>query len=528
MGISKNKKYIQKKSNKNKKRNFLVILITGFIANIHSINAIAANNETNITVGLTCGIIGWNNGKWEDISTNNGYLNSPWYTGEKGGINWTENENNKASRIWSDKYFDENSVNWVRFTYFSDELSRAPRTMVRHHRWKNVTSSQFTWTDDDRDQRWAQYLDKCSTKNGIPDIGPPSHDIETLAKDIVIEVINTSANNYKMALNFLPKSIFATGGKSLQSYQVDLTNVVQKELQQHNSDKPTAWLKGFSGINSPFQFKDTDHGEYGNWNSRHKGLLLGGTYKTESNEIFSIFGNHGEVNVDFQDQGGGEWRPTGSGFGMAIGRRFDKTNAGLVVSKTSFSGQHRRGLIPVGDFIGGSAKGNKSTTSYAASLKIRRQHEINGFLISPEISGTWNHNIDHAWEETGGVPFDIKYSNYSDNFLLTSIAIKLSKESQLSENYTFRPSIKTGWLADWDLNNQPARIRNIKNNQTISIAPDQKNEHGLLLEGTLKLTPTTPSHSRLGMDISYGIRLWEATKKDNDWQLSLGLSYQFE
>tara|TARA_B100001250_G_C19648154_1_gene721372 strand:- start:129 stop:299 length:171 start_codon:yes stop_codon:yes gene_type:complete len=29
-----------------------------------------ANNETNITVGLTCGIIGWNIGKWKNLSTN--------------------------------------------------------------------------------------------------------------------------------------------------------------------------------------------------------------------------------------------------------------------------------------------------------------------------------------------------------------------------------------------------------------------------------------------------------------------------
>ena len=90
------------------------------------------------------------------------------------------------------------------------------------------------------------------------------------------------------------------------------------------------------------------------------------------------------------------------------------------------------------------------------------------------------------------------------------------------------PSIKVGWLADWDLNNQPARIRNVKNSQTITINPDQKNEHGLLLEGGLKLSPTTQSKSRLGMEITYGTKLWESIQKDNDWQVSIGLSYQFE
>ena len=198
----------------------------------------AANNETNITVSLTCGIIGWNQGVWEDISTNSGYLNSPWYTGEKGGDDWTENKNNKASRIWSDKYFEKNSIEWVRFTYFSDELSLENRTMIRHHRWKNTTSSQFTWTDNSRQQMWAQYLGKCSAENGIPDIGIPSQDIETLAKDIVIETINTRENNYKMAVNFLPKSLFATGGRAIQAYQNDLTNRVQEQLQKYKGNKP--------------------------------------------------------------------------------------------------------------------------------------------------------------------------------------------------------------------------------------------------------------------------------------------------
>ena len=513
---------------RNKTRRLLYILVAVHLAHINSLKSIAANNETNITVGLTCGIIGWNTGKWEDLSTNSGHLNAPWYTGEKGGNNWTENENNKASRIWSDKYFAKNSITWIRFTYFSDEFSRSPRTMVRHHRWKNSTSSQFTWTDDDREQKWAQHLGQCSTENGIPDVGPPTQDIQTLAKDIVIEAINTSENNYKMAVNFLPKSLFATGGRAIQAYQNNLTNEVQEQLQQYQVDKLTSWTKGFSGTNSAFHFNNTVYGKYGDWNSRHKGFLLSGTYQTESNTIFSIFGNHGAIKINFQDLGGGSWAPTGNGFGVALRKRTENNYAGLVLSNTSFNGKHLRGLIPVGDFIGGSAKGNKRTTSYATALKLGRLNKVNGFSINPEISGIWNHNIDHEWTETGGEPFDLQYNNYSDNFLLTTIAIRLSKENKLSQNYFLMPSIKVGWLADWDLNNQPARIRNVKNSQTITINPDQKNEHGLLLEGGLKLSPTTQSKSRLGMEISYGTKLWESIQKDNDWQVSIGLSYQFE
>ncbi len=529
MGTSRNsRQYIQREAKGIRTWKLLSILIAANLANIHSLKALAANNETNITVGLTCGIIGWNNGKWEELSTNSGYLDAPWYTGKKGGNNWAENENNKASRIWSDKYFEQHSIDWVRFTYFSDELSRSPRTMVRHHRWKNSTSSQFTWTDEDRNQRWAQYIGQCSTENGIPDIGTPSQDIEILGKDIVIEATNTSENNFKMAINFLPKSLFATGGKSLQAYQNDLTNAVQEQLQKNKGGKLTAWTKAFSGTNSPFHFNNTDHGEYGNWHSTHKGFLLGVTYKTEHNKLLSIFGNHGTANVDFLDQGGGEWAPTGNGFGVAFGKQTDNYYADLVLSNTSFNGQHRRGLVPVGDFIGGSAKGNKSTTSYGAALRMGTKRKMNGFIINPEISGTFNHNIDHEWVETGGDPFDLKYSKYSDNFLLTAASIRLSKELKLSRSHSLTPSIKTGWLTDWDLNNQPARVTNIKNGQTITIAPDQNNEHGLLIEGGLRLTPSTQQNSALGMEFLYGIKLWRERQKDPDWKASIGLTYQFK
>ena len=520
--------YSQRAIKKNKKWKLFSILIAAHLTNIQSLKTLAASNETNITVGLTCGIIGWNNGKWEELSTNSGYLDAPWYTGKMGGNNWAENENNKASRIWSDKYFEQNSIDWVRFTYFSDELSLSPRTMVRHHRWENSTSSQFTWTDDDRNQIWAQYIGQCSTENGIPNIGTPSEDIEILGKNIVIEATNTRENNYKMAINFLPKSLFATGGKSLQAYQNDLTHVVQEQLQKSKRGKLTAWTKAFSGNNSPFLFHNTDYGEYGNWHSTHQGFLLGITYKTEYNQILSIFGNNGMVNVDFLDQGGGEWAPTGNGFGVALGKRTDNNYADLVLSNTSFYGQHRRGLVPVGDFVGGSAKGNKSTTSYAAALRVGTKRKVNRFIINPEISGTLNHNIDHEWVETGGDPFNLRYSKYSDNFLLTAASISLSKELALSKSHSLIPSIKAGWLTDWDLNNQPARVTNIKNEQTITIAPDKKNEHGLLIEGGLRLTPTTQQKSALSMEILYGIKLWEEPQKDTDWKVSIGLTYQFK
>ena len=40
--------------------------------------------------------------------------------------------------------------------------------------------------------------------------------------------------------------------------------------------------------------------------------------------------------------------------------------------------------------------------------------------LEPQLTGTWNHNQDHPWSESGGDFFNIHYKSYSDNFLQTS------------------------------------------------------------------------------------------------------------
>ena len=248
--------------------------------------------------------------------------------------------------------------------------------MVRHHRWKTSNSSQFTWTDDNRVQNWAQHRGNCSTENGIPDVGIPNEDIELLAKNIVLEVSNTRENNYKMALNFLPKSLFATGGKAIQAYQNDLVTAVKKKSKNNKKEKVSIWTSIFSGNNSPFDFNTNNFGEYGNWKSDHNGFLIGLTNEVGSNKFISIFGNNGSVKVDFLDQGGGTYKPKGNGFGIVIGKESEKNYSHFLFSNTSFSGKHNRGLIPVGDFAGGSASGNKSITSYVFDLTIGKKKAV--------------------------------------------------------------------------------------------------------------------------------------------------------
>ena len=88
--------------------------------------------------------------------------------------------------------------------------------------------------------------------------------------------------------------------------------------------------------------------------------------------------------------------------------------------------------------------------------------------------------------------------------------------------------IKAGWIVDWDLNNKPATITNIKNNQTITIKPDEQNQQGILIESSLKLSPTKDSESKLEAEVSYGVKLWESNQKFSDWRAAIGVSYYFD
>ena len=43
----------------------------------------AADNIHEVTVGLTCANVGRETGKWDDLEGTGGFLDAPWYTGQK-------------------------------------------------------------------------------------------------------------------------------------------------------------------------------------------------------------------------------------------------------------------------------------------------------------------------------------------------------------------------------------------------------------------------------------------------------------
>ena len=87
---------------KNKAGKLLGAFVAGACAfTILPSQGLAADNIQEITVGLTCANVGREIGKWDELEGTGGFLDAPWYTGQKEATSWQEDETNKAAMITS-------------------------------------------------------------------------------------------------------------------------------------------------------------------------------------------------------------------------------------------------------------------------------------------------------------------------------------------------------------------------------------------------------------------------------------------
>ncbi|WP_198001914.1 autotransporter outer membrane beta-barrel domain-containing protein [Synechococcus sp. CB0205] len=145
----------------------------------------------------------------------------------------------------------------------------------------------------------------------------------------------------------------------------------------------------------------------------------------------------------------------------------------------------------------------------------------------PQITGSWTHNEDHAWSETGGGVFNLRYSDYSDNFLQTLLALKVSAPLNSGQRSLVNPFIRIGWVADWDLNNANANVTNIFSGRSASIPIVQDNESGILLEGGVDYTINNLGSTSFKLFAKGGAEIWGDSQKTADWRASGGVTFLF-
>ena len=371
-----------------------------------------------------------------------------------------------------------------------------------------------------------------------------------------------TADNYiRLALNIFPRNPIATGGKALQESQNDLVDTVFEQApvrrfsvidsddssatvsfsrdgldfaedlsltkQYLESDRLTAWIKGFAGSTSAFNYLETRYGEFGNWESSHGGTALGVDNALSDTFRIGAFGNLGNVSMNHINRGGGDWNSNGWGGGLTATYAQDNFYAQGLLGASAFSGTHRRYLLPVGSYQGSTAKGTKESTSYVGALRVGSPQQLGSVVLEPQLTGTWNHNQDHPWSESGGDFFNIHYKSYSDNFLQTLLAVKVSLPVNSGDRALFNPFIRAGWIADWDLNNGDAKVENIYTGASRGIPIVQDDEHGLLLEGGLDYTINNLGSTSFKLYAKGGIELWDNDQKDTDWRFSGGVTFTF-
>ena len=514
---------------------------------------LAADNIQEITVGLTCANVGRETGKWEDLEGKGGFLDAPWYTGKKESQNWQEDNSNKVSRIWSELYYEKTNLQWTRFLYYSDKSSRS-YPVNRHHRWAvkaGHSSSLFTWVHSDTSQRWGRYMSNCETiEGGIPISSVSKASILELARGIYIDVENTPANNFKMALNILPRAHTATGGRATQEYQYQLSDVVldsfdpvqpdevkesneaegtTKTDKQSRQSKPAieAWIKTLSGHHSVFDYERGSHGTFGNWESNYSGYVIGVNANLNKNLSVSGFMNRADIDVSFLDAGGGYWRPSGYGGGISLGYQQGNFVAKGLLGKSTIDGLHSRGLLAVGDSEAGLAYGDKKAEIYTVSLMTSYKMKTKLATFEPEIFLNANKNYDYQWNEIGGGDFNLRYENYDDFFLRSRLSVKISPPLAAKETNRFSPYLRIGWLADWNTNNRDVKVQNIYNNNRASLPINQKRWNGLSIETGLKYLVNKQDNSQTSINLKGGIEAWDSSEKPTNWNISGGITIQF-
>ncbi|PWL23296.1 MAG: hypothetical protein DCO99_04885 [Synechococcus sp. XM-24] len=403
--------------------------------------------------------------------------------------------------------------------------------------------------------------------NELPDIFPElDFDLDPGdggIEDVPVAILPTLDGFIRLGLNILPRNPIATGGKSLQEYQNDLVDTLFERMplrrfdvsslpsggdeisvslddvdyqedpslagQYLEKDGLSAWVKGFGGSTSAFQYVESAYGEFGNWKSTHGGTALGVDYSLSDDFKLGVYGNWGNVNVTYLGLAGGDWSPNGWGGGLTATYAKENFYAQGLFGATGFSGTHNRYLLSVGSFGGGTAFATKNTTSYIGALRVGSPQQWGSVVLEPQLTGSWTHNADHAWSETGGGVFNLRYSDYSDNFLQTLLALKVSAPLNSGQRALVNPFIRIGWVADWDLNNANANanVTNIFLGRSASIPIVQDNESGILLEGGVDYTINNLGSTSFKLFAKGGAEIWGDSQKTADWRASGGVTFLF-
>ena len=104
--------------------------------------------------------------------------------------------------------------------------------------------------------------------------------------------------------------------------------------------------------------------------------------------------------------------------------------------------------------------------------------------------------------------------------------MKLAYPIKTGDSALLVPSLKLGWLHDWDQNNAAQKIGYTFTDDTVSVESNQESQNGLLVEAGVDYTVNNFGTTSFKLYGRGGLEFWDANR-GTDWRASGGVTFQF-
>ena len=310
-----------------------------------------------------------------------------------------------------------------------------------------------------------------------------------------------------------------------------ITYEEKKSLTAEYADRDgvRGWFRGFGGRSGDYNGEsDTLFNRY---SISGGGGVLGADVSISESFQLGAYANYGNISLTQRNgiEGlGGGWNADGWGGGITADYSTNNFYVQGMLGATGFSGQQRRNIKEYGSlFDAQTAKGEKSATSMLGALRIGAPMQSGNTYIEPQFTASWTGNNENSFSEsTDNSALGLSYKQRNTNYLQTALGVKFAWPIDTGTTGLMTPSIRVGWLADWNMGNESQTIGLDFTDKTYSISSNQENQNGALIEAGLDYSVAQIQSTSVKAYLRGGAEVWGGNRGTN-WRASGGMTFQF-
>ena len=310
-----------------------------------------------------------------------------------------------------------------------------------------------------------------------------------------------------------------------------ITYEENKSLTAEYADRDgvRGWFRGFGGRSGDYNGEsDTLFNRY---SISGGGGVLGADVSISESFQLGAYANYGNISLTQRNgiEGlGGGWNADGWGGGITADYSTNNFYVQGLLGATGFSGQQRRNIKEYGSlFDAQTAKGEKSATSMLGALRIGAPMQSGNTYIEPQFTASWTGNNENSFSEsTDNSALGLSYKQRNTNYLQTALGVKFAWPIDTGTTGLMTPSIRVGWLADWNMGNESQTIGLDFTDKTYSVSSNQENQNGALIEAGLDYSVAQIQSTTVKAYLRGGAEVWGGNRGTN-WRASGGMTFQF-